>query len=130
MCIHFDADIQRWADTAGVHPQTMPGEAVTGAPRPVPAQTDAATFIAHPALHDEVFGPAALVVRAGSVDEAVAALRAIGGSLTSRARWRCWMHRPGCWRSRAGLAEVSAPKPLCACPPRGCSAALGRPGGG
>lgn len=84
MRANFDAGVARWAATPGVQLQAAPGEpSATGAPRPVLAQTRAATFITSPALHDEVFGPAALVVRAGSVDEAVAALQAIGGSLTA-----------------------------------------------
>jgi acyl-CoA reductase-like NAD-dependent aldehyde dehydrogenase len=52
------------------------------APRPFLAQVDAATFIERAALHDEVFGPAALVVRATSVAQAVQVLQAVGGSLT------------------------------------------------
>ncbi|MGE0498671.1 MAG: aldehyde dehydrogenase (NADP(+)) [Ramlibacter sp.] len=52
------------------------------APHPFLAQVDAATFIANAALHDEVFGPAALVVRAASVAQALQVLAAVGGSLT------------------------------------------------
>ncbi len=52
------------------------------APHPFLAEVDAATFIARTALHDEVFGPAALVVRATSVAQAVQVLQAVGGSLT------------------------------------------------
>lgn len=52
------------------------------APRPFLAQVDAATFIANVALHDEVFGPAALVVRAASVAQVLQVLAAVGGSLT------------------------------------------------
>jgi acyl-CoA reductase-like NAD-dependent aldehyde dehydrogenase len=84
MRANFDAGVRRWTATAGVQLQAAPSEATAaGAPRPVLAQTDAATFIRTPALHDEVFGPAALVVRAHSVDEVVAVLHAIGGSLTA-----------------------------------------------
>lgn len=54
----------------------------TLAPRPFLAQVDAAKFIASAALHDEVFGPAALVVRAASVAQALEVLAAVGGSLT------------------------------------------------
>jgi len=37
------------------------------APRPFLGQVDAATFISQTALHDEVFGPASLIVRCTSV---------------------------------------------------------------
>lgn len=57
-----------------------PGTA--SAPRPFLAQTDAASFIARPGLREELFGPSSLIVRADSVAQAVAALRAVGGSLT------------------------------------------------
>lgn len=81
MRVNFDAGVARWASTAGVEPllAARPGG---DAPTAVLARVDATTFAATPALHEEVFGPAALIVRARSVDEAVAALRALGGSLT------------------------------------------------
>jgi NADP-dependent aldehyde dehydrogenase len=81
MRAHFDAGVARWASTAGV--TTLLAATEGGdAPTAVLASVDATTFAATPALHEEVFGPAALIVRARSLDEAVAALRAIGGSLT------------------------------------------------
>jgi NADP-dependent aldehyde dehydrogenase len=52
------------------------------APSPRLFATDGATFVASPALHDEVFGPAALVVTVRSFDETLDVLRAVGGSLT------------------------------------------------
>jgi acyl-CoA reductase-like NAD-dependent aldehyde dehydrogenase len=52
------------------------------APSPFLAQVDAASFIANTALHEEVFGPASLVVRASSLAQALEVLRAVGGSLT------------------------------------------------
>ena len=52
------------------------------APRPFLAQVDAADFIAKEALREEVFGPAALIVRAASVAQALQVLQAVGGSLT------------------------------------------------
>ncbi|MCP5287089.1 MAG: aldehyde dehydrogenase (NADP(+)) [Burkholderiaceae bacterium] len=84
MRANFDAGVARWAATPGVQWRVAPGAPGTGgdAPTPALAVTTAATFIATPALHDEVFGPAALVVRAASTDEAAAVLQAIGGSLT------------------------------------------------
>jgi NADP-dependent aldehyde dehydrogenase len=52
------------------------------APRPFLAEVSAREFIAKTALHDEVFGPASLIVRAAHVAEALDVLRAVGGSLT------------------------------------------------
>ncbi|WP_334189481.1 aldehyde dehydrogenase (NADP(+)) [Noviherbaspirillum sp.] len=51
---------------------------------PVPnlVALDMDAFLAHPELREEVFGPSCVVLKAGSVDEMLAALRAIGGSLT------------------------------------------------
>lgn len=51
-------------------------------PRPFLAQVDAATFIERHALHEEVFGPASLIVWTDSFEQTSAVLRAIGGSLT------------------------------------------------
>lgn len=80
---NFDAGVARMAATDGVR-ALLPaaGDAAAAAPAPFLAQVDARRFAATPALHEEVFGPAALIVRAASVAEAVAALRAVGGSLT------------------------------------------------
>lgn len=84
MRANFDAGVARVAGTAGVTTRlaSPPGDGSNAAPRPFLAETDAATFVASAALHDEVFGPACLVVRVRSVDEAVQVLRATGGSLT------------------------------------------------
>ncbi len=78
---NFDAGLARWAATPGVRWRVSP-QAGGDAPTPALAVTDAATFVRTPALHDEVFGPAALVVRAATTADAVAVLQAIGGSLT------------------------------------------------
>ena len=51
-------------------------------PRPFLAQTDAASFIADEYLREEVFGPAALVVRVSGTAEAMEVLQAVGGTLT------------------------------------------------
>lgn len=51
-------------------------------PRPFLAEVDAATFIASEALHEEVFGPASLIVWTDSVAQTVQVLQAVGGSLT------------------------------------------------
>lgn len=44
--------------------------------------TDAATFLAEPALHQEMFGPAALVVRCADLDEVERVLSRVEGQLT------------------------------------------------
>jgi NADP-dependent aldehyde dehydrogenase len=51
-------------------------------PRPFLAEVDAATFIAQPDLHEEVFGPASLIVWTDSVAQTLQVLQAVGGSLT------------------------------------------------
>jgi NADP-dependent aldehyde dehydrogenase len=43
---------------------------------------DAARFVQNPALQEEVFGPASLVVRAANLEEVGQVLAAVGGSLT------------------------------------------------
>lgn len=78
----FDKGVARWKGTASLKP-LVDGSAETSAPpRPFLAEVQAADFIADHNLHEEVFGSAALVVRTASVDETLAVLRAIGGSLT------------------------------------------------
>ncbi len=52
------------------------------APKPFLAQVGAQQFIAQPALREEVFGPAALVVWASGLQEVLEVLNAVGGSLT------------------------------------------------
>ncbi|MBL6712749.1 MAG: aldehyde dehydrogenase (NADP(+)) [Pirellulales bacterium] len=49
----------------------------------VVAQTDLATFLADPRYAEEVFGPASLLVTAGSVDELAKAADALEGQLTA-----------------------------------------------
>lgn len=84
MRANFDAGVARVSGVAGVRTllASPAGDGTNAAPRPFLAQTDAKTFVAHAALHDEVFGPAALVVRVKNAEEAVQVLRATGGSLT------------------------------------------------
>jgi NADP-dependent aldehyde dehydrogenase len=81
---NFDAGVARLLGTPGV--QTILAGESTGdelaAPRPVLAKTSAKHFVAQPALHEEVFGPACLIVRVASIDEVVDVLGAVGGSLT------------------------------------------------
>ncbi len=77
----FDKGVARWRADAALTPLVADvSDAAT--PRPFLAEVQAADFIASHALHEEVFGSAALVVRVASVDETIAVLRAIGGTLT------------------------------------------------
>lgn len=79
----FDAGRAAWA----AHPQVTvltDGSSDHGEPpRAFLGQVDARAFIADHTLHEEVFGPAALVVRVAGTDDASAVLQAIGGSLTA-----------------------------------------------
>jgi len=52
-------------------------------PAPRLFATDAASFIANAHLREEMFGPAALVVTADSIEQVVALLDAVGGTLTT-----------------------------------------------
>ncbi len=79
---HFDAGVAKLAGQPGLRLRLAGNAGAGAAPAPVLAEVDAEAFIANPALHDEVFGPAALLVRAGSVAQACAVLHAVGGSLT------------------------------------------------
>ncbi len=79
---HFDHGVGAWRAHGKVRP-LVDGTAAPGAtPRPFLAEVQAADFIADAALHEEVFGSAALVVRTGSAQETIDVLRAVGGSLT------------------------------------------------
>jgi NADP-dependent aldehyde dehydrogenase len=46
-------------------------------------QTDAATFLANPALEEEIFGPVSLMIACASVDEMLAVTRHLEGQLTA-----------------------------------------------
>lgn len=93
----YDTGRAMWAKHARL--QTVLGEIglPDQPPRPFLAQTDAASFVAHHELHEEVFGPAALIVRTGAVSDAIGVLEAIGGSLTVTL-----------WGADAPTAEVQA----------------------
>lgn len=79
----FDAGVKRLSSQTGVAALVSDPTEPTLPPKPFLARTDARTFIQNSELHDEVFGPAALVVDVRSADEIVAVLEAIGGSLTA-----------------------------------------------
>ncbi|WP_291010932.1 aldehyde dehydrogenase family protein [Hydrogenophaga sp.] len=76
----FDAGVRSWLDH-GAHPLLAP-PGTPLAPLSQLFQVSAARFLERPALRDEVFGPACLLVRAESRDEVIEALRAVGASLT------------------------------------------------
>nr|WP_315233124.1 aldehyde dehydrogenase (NADP(+)) [uncultured Albidiferax sp.] len=78
----FDKGVARWRAAEALTKLVDDDSTGAAAPRPFLAEVQAANFIADHGLHEEVFGSAALVVRVGSVDETIAVLRAIGGSLT------------------------------------------------
>jgi acyl-CoA reductase-like NAD-dependent aldehyde dehydrogenase len=76
----FDAGVAHLVES-GVKPLLHePTDA--SAPRPFLSEIDAVHFIAKAALREEVFGPASLIVRADSVEQALDVLQAVGGSLT------------------------------------------------
>jgi len=77
----FDAGVARWQSHSGVKTLVAPPHG-DDAPRGRLFATDAATFIADHALREEVFGPACLVVTVRSLDETLAVLQAVEGSLT------------------------------------------------
>jgi NADP-dependent aldehyde dehydrogenase len=81
----FEAGLAHWRE-AGAEFLLDEGQATAAdpmqPPRPVLAQVSADDFIQRPALREEVFGPSGLVVRATSLDQALAVLQAVGGSLT------------------------------------------------
>lgn len=94
---NFDAGVARLTGTPGVH-TILAGESAGddhAPPRPVLARTSARNFVAQHALHEEVFGPACLLVRVDSVDEIVDVLGAVGGSLTVTL-----------WGAESGTADV------------------------
>ncbi|MGU7770460.1 aldehyde dehydrogenase (NADP(+)) [Burkholderia sp. MR1-5-21] len=73
------------AAQAGIRVRVAPPDgarADTDAPAPRLYEVDADAFVATPALRDEMFGPAALVVRVRDHDEILRVLAAVNGSLT------------------------------------------------
>ena len=78
----FEAGCAAWAAHPHLQPLLADRAADGEPPRPFLAQVDGATFIASKHLHEEVFGPSALVVRFTGTDQAIEALQAVGGTLT------------------------------------------------
>mgnify|MGYP000844956621 FL=1 len=79
----FDNGVARWRASSVVKPLVNDQAAPGATPRPFLGEVQAADFIAQHVLQEEVFGSAALVVRVDSVDETIAVLNAIGGTLTA-----------------------------------------------
>jgi NADP-dependent aldehyde dehydrogenase len=79
----FDRGVAQWRAAPQLKPLVDEApDAASMSPRPYLAEVSAADFIANHALHEEVFGSAALVVRVASAGEAIDVLKTIGGSLT------------------------------------------------
>ncbi len=78
----FEAGRAAWAANPKLHKLLADVGPEDQPPRPFLAQVDAAGFIADEHLHEEVFGPAALVVRVSGTAQAIEALQAVGGTLT------------------------------------------------
>ncbi len=82
----YEQGVARWQATHGVRPVATgtEGDGQTATPaRAAVFTTDAATFEAHPHLHEEVFGPAALVVQCGTPEEMEQVARRLPGTLTA-----------------------------------------------
>ena len=78
----FERGVGQWRGHAKLQ-VLVDGPPSQATPQPFLAQVDGADFIADHALHEEVFGAAALVVRVDDGAQASAVLNAIGGTLTS-----------------------------------------------
>ena len=82
----YDAGVDRWGDTDGVDLLAHGGDGdhvSTATPaRAAVATVRAETFRQTPALRDEVFGPATLLVQARDADDLVATVETLGGHLT------------------------------------------------
>lgn len=83
MRANFEAGRAAWEANARLQPLLHDKAAAGQPPRPFLAQVSAADFIADEHLHEEVFGPAALLVRVAGVPQAIEVLQAVGGSLTA-----------------------------------------------
>lgn len=79
----FELGCAQWSAEAGLQALgAEPAARGEAEPRPYLAQIDAAGFLASQHLHEEVFGPAAIVVRVSGTSQIVEVLDAVGGSLT------------------------------------------------
>ncbi|SEB25055.1 aldehyde dehydrogenase (NADP(+)) [Variovorax sp. YR216] len=78
----FDRGVSAWAESPAVRGLLAPARRDAVAPGPFLGEVAARDFIADASLHEEAFGPGALVVRVASNNQAIEVLQAIGGSLT------------------------------------------------
>lgn len=79
---NYDSACSMRANHQGLRTLLAPSDTQTHLPSPFLAETDVQTFLTAKELHDEVFGPAALVVRTRDLSDAQSVLRVVGGSLT------------------------------------------------
>jgi NADP-dependent aldehyde dehydrogenase len=79
----YEEGVSRLGGTPGLRILGSGPEHAGPGGRPAIFVTDAATFMARPHLHDEVFGPVSLVVQADDADQLLKAARALGGNLTA-----------------------------------------------
>ncbi len=82
MRLGFDQGVAHLQQAPAVRPLFEPLADGAG-PAPRLFEIQAQAFIEQPELREEVFGPAAVVIRARDVDQARAVLDAIGGTLTA-----------------------------------------------
>ncbi len=78
----FEAGRDAWRSHAKLKPLLAELAQEAEPPRPYLAQVSASDFVGDAHLHEEVFGPAALVVRVVGTSQAIEVLEAIGGTLT------------------------------------------------
>lgn len=78
----FDAGRAAWAGDPRVHTLLAADAPPGAAPRPFLGEVAVADFIADAHLREEVFGPAALVLRTTDAPQIIEVLQAIGGALT------------------------------------------------
>lgn len=79
---NFTRRASEFSQSRGVKTLVPPKPQGTAAMTPGLFETTAETFQNEPTLREEAFGPGGLVVRCGSIDEALDCVRRIGGSLT------------------------------------------------
>jgi NADP-dependent aldehyde dehydrogenase len=80
----YEAGTAHLSGLAGVRTvrAAAPADGGTAVARPTLFVTDAATFLAHPALRHEVFGPCTVLVRCASPGQMADVARALDGQLT------------------------------------------------
>jgi NADP-dependent aldehyde dehydrogenase len=78
----FDQGCAHWAAEPKLQALVSDSATAGAAPHPYLAQIDAAGFLQSPQLHEEVFGPAAIIVRVAGGAQIAEVLDAVGGTLT------------------------------------------------